>query len=93
MDKGKGLAALRIVLGIGFLYAGLEKVFDFAGSGKPFSALGFLAHGTAGTMPGSAADAVVNPTSGFWVGLAANTASWTCSTRSSCSARSPSASH
>jgi thiosulfate dehydrogenase [quinone] large subunit len=74
MDKAKGLAALRIVLGVGFLYAGLEKVLDFTGSGKPFSAAGFLAHGTAGTLPGSAADAVVNPTNGFWVGLAANTA-------------------
>ena len=74
MDKAKGLAALRIVLGVGFLYAGLEKVFDFTGSGKPFSVAGFLAHGTAGTLPGSAADTVVNPTNGFWVGLAANTA-------------------
>lgn len=33
MDKAKGLAALRILLGAGFLYAGLDKVFDFAGSG------------------------------------------------------------
>ena len=74
MDKGKGLAALRILLGAGFLYAGLEKVFDFTGSGKPFTSAGFLQFGTAGTMPGSAADAVVNPTQGFWVSIAGNAA-------------------
>ena len=28
---------VRILLGAGFLYAGLEKVFDFTGSGKPFT--------------------------------------------------------
>jgi thiosulfate dehydrogenase (quinone) large subunit len=72
MDKGKGLAALRILLGAGFLYAGLEKVFDFTGSGTPFTSAGFLQFGTAGTMPGSAADAVVNPTHDFWVSIAAN---------------------
>ena len=54
MEKAKGLAALRVVLGSGFLYAGLEKIFDFAGSGKPFSAAGFLRFGTTGTLPGSA---------------------------------------
>ncbi len=73
-DKGKGMAALRIVLGAGFLYAGLEKVFDFTGSGTPFTSAGFLKFGTAGTLPGSAPDAVVNPTQGFWVALAGNTA-------------------
>jgi thiosulfate dehydrogenase [quinone] large subunit len=74
MDKAKGLAALRIVLGAGFLYAGLEKVFDFAGSGKPFSAAGFLQFGTAGTLPGSADGAIVNPTHDFWVSMATNAA-------------------
>ena len=72
MEKAKGLAALRIVLGAGFLYAGLEKVFDFAGSGKPFTAAGFLQFGTAGTLPGSAEDAIVNPTHDFWVSVATN---------------------
>ncbi len=74
MEKAKGLAALRVVLGAGFLYAGLEKVFDFAGSGTPFTAAGFLKFGTAGTMPGSAQDAVVNPTHDFWVSMATNAA-------------------
>ncbi len=72
MKKDKGLAALRIVLGAGFLYAGLEKVFDFTASGKPFTSAGFLQFGTAGTMPGSAAKAIVNPTHDFWVALAGN---------------------
>ena len=72
MNKGKGLAALRILLGAGFLYAGLEKVFDFAGSGKPFTAAGFLQFGTGGTLPGSDPKAIVNPTHDLWVSLAGN---------------------
>jgi thiosulfate dehydrogenase [quinone] large subunit len=72
MEKAKGLAALRIFLGFGFLYAGLEKVFDFAGSGKPFTAAGFLQFGTNGTLPGSDPEAIVNPTHDLWVSLAAN---------------------
>jgi thiosulfate dehydrogenase [quinone] large subunit len=70
MDKRKGLAALRILLGAGFLYAGLEKVFDFAGSGKAFSAVGFLKFGTNGSLPGSDPTAIVNPTHDLWVSLA-----------------------
>ncbi len=62
MGKSKGLAALRILLGAGFLYAGLEKVFDFAGSGKAFTAAGFLKFGTNGSLPGSDPKAIVNPT-------------------------------
>jgi thiosulfate dehydrogenase (quinone) large subunit len=72
MEKAKGLAALRILLGAGFLYAGLEKIFDFAGSGKPFSAAGFLQFGTGGTLPGSDPKAIVNPTHDLWVSLAGN---------------------
>ncbi|MEA2609130.1 MAG: thiosulfate dehydrogenase (quinone) large subunit [Chloroflexota bacterium] len=72
MDKAKGLAALRILLGAGFLYAGLEKVLDFAGSGKPFSAAGFLTFGTGGSLPGSDPKAIVNPTHDLWVSLAGN---------------------
>ncbi len=72
MNKGKGLATLRILLGAGFLYAGLEKVFDLTGSGKPFSAEGFLKFGTNGTLPGSDPKAIVNPTHDLWVSLAAN---------------------
>ena len=72
MEKAKGLAALRVFLGAGFLYAGLEKVFDFAGSGKPFTSAGFLQFGTAGTLPGSDPKAIVNPTHDLWVSLATN---------------------
>ena len=72
MEKAKGLAVLRIVLGAGFLYAGLEKVFDFAGSGKAFTSAGFLQFGSAGTLPGSAEGAIVNPTHDLWVSIATN---------------------
>src|ERR1019366_2032003 len=69
-DKGMGL--LRIVLGAGFLYAGLEKVLQLGGGG-PFNVAGFLKGATAGAIPGSTATQGVNPTHGFWVSLAANT--------------------
>jgi len=65
----KALAALRVTLGIGFLYAGLEKIFDFAGSGA-FSAAGFLKFATLGTLPGVDPKTVVNPTHQLWVNLA-----------------------
>ena len=69
--KARAIAGLRIVLGAGLLYAGLEKVFQFAGTGA-FNAAGFLAHATGGALPGSAATAIVNPTHDFWVSLAGN---------------------
>ncbi len=69
---GKGLAALRIALGAGFLFAGLEKVLHFDGSTKPFDATGFLKFATTGAIPGSDPKAVVNPTHDFWVSLAGN---------------------
>lgn len=71
--RERGLAILRIVLGFGFLYAGLEKWLGFAGEDKPWSALGFLKFATAGTVPdmiGHADSMSHNPTQGFWVGLA-----------------------
>jgi thiosulfate dehydrogenase [quinone] large subunit len=69
----KGLAILRIAIGAGFLYAGLDKVVHFGVEGaKPFSAAGFLKGATAGTLPGSAEGAIVNPTHDFWVSLAGN---------------------
>lgn len=71
VTKARTIAGLRIVLGLGFLYAGLEKVLDFAGTG-PFNAAGFLGHATGGALPGSAATAIVNPTHDFWVSLAGN---------------------
>jgi thiosulfate dehydrogenase [quinone] large subunit len=69
--KGRAIAALRITLGLGFLWAGLEKVFQFAGAGA-FNAAGFLTHATGGSVPGSAATAIVNPTHAFWVSLGSN---------------------
>lgn len=69
--KGNGIFLLRIILGWGFLYAGLAKFLDIEGSGTPFSAFGFLKFATGGTWPGMAEGEVVNPTSGFWVGLTA----------------------
>jgi thiosulfate dehydrogenase [quinone] large subunit len=68
----KGLAILRVALGAGFLYAGLDKVFHFDGTTAAFSAGGFLKFATVGTLPGSAEKAIVNPTHDFWVGLAGN---------------------
>ena len=69
--KARAIAGLRIALGAGFLWAGLEKLFQFAGTGA-FNAAGFLAHATGGAIPGSAATAIVNPTHDFWVSLAGN---------------------
>jgi thiosulfate dehydrogenase [quinone] large subunit len=71
-NLGKGLAALRIVIGAGFLYAGLDKAIHFDGGAKAFSAAGFLKGATLGTAPGSAAGAVVNPTHDLWASLAGN---------------------
>jgi len=71
--KARAIAGLRIALGLGFLYAGLEKVFQLAGAGA-FNAAGFLTHATGGALPGSAATAIVNPTHDFWVSLAGNAA-------------------
>lgn len=73
--RDRGLVILRIVLGFGFLWAGLEKFLEIKGTG-PFSAAGFLAHATAGTVPNmvghDAATMVHNPTQQFWVDLAGN---------------------
>ena len=67
----KAVGLLRITLGAGFLYAGLEKVLQLGGIG-PFNAGGFLKGATTGAIPGSAAGAIVNPTHGFWVSIAGN---------------------
>lgn len=40
--RERGLVVLRILLGFGFLYAGLEKWLNFAGEEAPWSAAGFL---------------------------------------------------
>lgn len=72
ITKGKGLAILRIALGSGFLFAGLDKFLDLAGTGKAFTATGFLKFATGGAWLGSDPKAVVNPTHDFWVSLAGN---------------------
>ena len=71
--KGRATFLLRVALGYGFLFAGLDKFLDLAGSGKPFTAAGFLKFATAGSWVGvSDPKAIVNPSHDFWVGLAAN---------------------
>ena len=68
------IAGLRIVVGIIFLWAGLEKVL----APEPFSAAGFLQFATSGTLgwpfvTGEVAEGTVfNPTHDFWVGMAGN---------------------
>jgi thiosulfate dehydrogenase [quinone] large subunit len=70
----RGVAVLRIAVGIIFLWAGLEKLLAPA----PFDASGFLKFATAGTLgwpfvAGEVAEGTVfNPTHGFWVALAGN---------------------
>ncbi len=64
----------RVVIGVIFLWAGLEKVICGAGES---SAKGFLAFGTSGTLGWPFVTEVVegtvfNPTHDFWVGLSAN---------------------
>lgn len=70
------VAALRIVVGVIFLWAGLEKLIGAGSSG--FSAAGFLQFGTGGSMgwpfvTGEVAEGTIfNPTQGIWAGLAAD---------------------
>ncbi len=66
----KGLAVLRIALGAGFLFAGLDKFLQVAG--KPFNAAGFLKGATGGAWLNSDPKTVVNPTHDFWVTLGGN---------------------
>lgn len=70
------VAALRIVVGFIFLWAGLEKVLGPGPDG--FSAAGFLQFGTGGTLgwpfvTGEVAEGTIfNPTQALWTGMAAN---------------------
>jgi thiosulfate dehydrogenase [quinone] large subunit len=66
----KGLATLRILLGAAFLFAGVEKFLQWGGSA--FSAAGFLTKASGGTLLGTPAGTVVNPTHDFWVSLGSN---------------------
>lgn len=70
----KAVAIGRIVIGVIFLWAGLEKAIGGAGE---WTAKGFLAFGTGGTLGWPFVTTVVegtvfNPTHDFWVGLSAN---------------------
>jgi thiosulfate dehydrogenase [quinone] large subunit len=69
--KDRGIFFLRAAVGLGMLFAGLDKFFMWA-SGTPFTAAGYLKFGTTGAWLGSSATAVVNPTHPFWVSLAGN---------------------
>jgi thiosulfate dehydrogenase (quinone) large subunit len=72
----RGVALLRIAVGIIFLWAGVEKLVG----PKPFDASGFLKFATNGTLgwpfvTGEVAEGTVfNPTHAFWAGLADNAA-------------------
>lgn len=63
---------LRAVVGLGFLFAGLDKFLMWASNGVPFTAKGFLQFGSTGAWLGSDPKAVVNPTHAFWVSIAGN---------------------
>ena len=67
-SRAFGILALRLITGWVFLFAGLQKVL----AAEPFSAVGFLSFGTAGTAEGAVEGAIVNPTNAFWVSLAGN---------------------
>jgi thiosulfate dehydrogenase [quinone] large subunit len=72
----RGVALLRIMVGIIFLWAGLEKLL----APQAFDASGFLKFATAGTLgwpfvTGEIAKGTVfNPTQGIWLALAGNSA-------------------
>lgn len=70
-SKDRGIFVLRAVVGMGFLFAGLDKFLMLA-SKTPFTAAGFLKFATGGAWLNSDPKAVINPTHGFWVSLAAN---------------------
>lgn len=69
--KDRGIFALRAVVGLGMLFAGLDKFFMWA-SGQPFTSAGYLKFATTGAWLGSDPKAVVNPTHGLWVNIAGN---------------------
>jgi thiosulfate dehydrogenase [quinone] large subunit len=75
-----GVALLRVVVGVVFLWAGLEKAIG-VGLGT-WSAAGFLEFGTCGSLGWPFVSEVAdgqcfNPTQAFWVGLAGNEAAMT----------------
>jgi len=74
------VAALRIVVGVIFLWAGLEKLIGAGSSGS--SAAGFLQFGTGGSMgwpfvTGEVAEGTIfNPTQGIWAALPRTRRCW-----------------
>ena len=75
LSKGQQrLAAIvRVAVGFIFLTAGFQKAFLDA---EPFSAVGFLKFGTAGTpfLGAPVEGGIYNPTNALWVSLAGNAA-------------------
>jgi len=71
------VAVGRVVIGIIFLWAGLEKLVGSTG----WTAAGFLGHATSGTLGwpfvGPDAKGPFNPTMDVWVGLSKNSAAMT----------------
>lgn len=59
---------LRVILGGGFLFAGVEKYFMWA-DGHPFTSAGFLKFATGGQWLSTEN---INPAKDFWVSLAGN---------------------
>ena len=53
-SRDRGIFVLRAVVGLGFLFAGLDKFFMWAG-GTPFTSAGFLKFATGGAWLGSCA--------------------------------------
>ena len=70
------IATGRVVIGVIYLWAGLEKVI---GAGGTWTAKGFLAYATGGSLAwpfvsGEPVEGTIyNPTHDFWVSLSANT--------------------
>ncbi len=69
--NARGIFIVRAAVGIGLLFAGLDKFFMWA-SGTPFTSGGYLKFGTTGTWLGSDPKVAVNPTHDFWVSIAGN---------------------
>jgi thiosulfate dehydrogenase [quinone] large subunit len=73
LSRGQGrlVAILRIAVGSIFLAAGVQKAFL---SEEPFSSVGFLKFGTAGTpiLSAPVEGVVYNPTQGLWIAMAGN---------------------
>jgi thiosulfate dehydrogenase (quinone) large subunit len=72
--KDRGIFILRAVVGLGLLFAGLDKFLPslLNAANKPFTSAGYLGHATGGAWLNSDPKAIINPTHDFWVGLSTN---------------------